>query len=444
MGALIPARLIERKRDGGTLAAAQIERFFRGYLAGEVADYQMSAFLMAVYLRGLDAEELTTLLDVMIESGATLDLSVLAGPKVDKHSTGGVGDKVSLPLAPLAAELGLLVPMMAGRGLGHTGGTLDKLEAIPGFRTDLPLDRTVAVLGDVGCVITGQTAEIAPLDRRLYDLRNATGTVSSLPLIAASIMSKKLAEGISGLVLDVKVGDGAFLPEEERAFELARTMVALGENRGVRTVALLTEMDRPLGRAIGNALEVREALECLGDGGPDELRELTLAQAAEMAVVGGAHPDRASARAAAERALEDGRALQRFARMVEAQGGDPTCIAEPERLPAARVVAECGAERAGVVTAVAPRDLGWMVVELGGGRRALGEPIDPAVGFVLRVAPGDPVAAEEPLGEVHARDEENTERACRVLRDAIAIGDAAAPPRPLLSHRVSSAGVERL
>ena len=237
------------------------------------------------------------------------------------------------------------------------------------------------MLGDVGCVITGQTGEIAPLDRRLYDLRNATGTVSSLPLIAASIMSKKLAEGISGLVLDVKVGDGAFLPEEERAFELARTMVALGENRGVRTVALLTAMDRPLGRAIGNALEVREALECLGGGGPDELRELTLAQAAEMAVVGGAHPDRASARAAAERALEDGRALQRFARMVEAQGGDPTCVAEPERLPEARVVAECGAEPAGVVTAVAPRDLRWMVVELGGGRRALGEPIDPAVGF---------------------------------------------------------------
>jgi thymidine phosphorylase len=441
---LVPARLIERKREGEALGAEEIDGFFRAYLSGEVADYQMSAFLMAVYFRGLAPDELAALLDVMIGSGATLDLSALPGPKVDKHSTGGIGDKVSLPLAPLAAELGVVVPMMAGRGLGHTGGTLDKLEAIPGFRTDLPLERTVAVLRDVGCVVTGQTAEIAPLDRRLYDLRNVTGTVSSLPLIATSIMSKKLAEGIGGLVLDVKVGDGAFLPEEERALELARTMVALGEGRGVRTVALLTAMDRPLGRAIGNALEVRESIECLSGGGPADVRELTLAQAVEMAVVSGVITDRETARAAATRALDGGGALTRFARMVAAQGGDTSYVEHPDRLPRAAEVVECRAERSGVVTRVAPRELGWAVVELGGGRRALGDRIDPGVGFVVHVAPGDRVAAGDLLGEVHASDDRGARAGSRVLLDAVAIGDGQAGVRPLVSHRVEAGGVERL
>jgi pyrimidine-nucleoside phosphorylase len=439
---MIPARLIQRKRAGETLSGSDIERFFGGYLAGEVADYQMSAFLMAVYFSGLAAGELDALVGVMLGSGATLDLSALAEPKVDKHSTGGVGDKVSLPLAPLAVELGVRVPMMSGRGLGHTGGTLDKLEAIPGFRTDLPLSRFVEVLDECGCAMTGQTAEIAPLDRRLYDLRNATGTVESLPLIASSIMSKKLAEGLTALVLDVKVGEGAFLPEEGSALELARTMVAIGEARGVRTVALLTAMDRPLGRALGNALEVRESLDCLRGGGPADLRELTLDLAAEMAVRGGAQPSLPEARERAVRALDDGRALERFARMVRAQGGDVGVVERPDRLPRAEVVVECRASRAGVVGAVVPRALGWGIVELGGGRRALGDAVHPGVGFVLRIAPGDRVEEGDVLGEVHARSAADAERGRQILEGAVVLGEAPARLRPLVSHRVTHAGVE--
>ncbi|MEQ9568618.1 MAG: thymidine phosphorylase, partial [Longimicrobiales bacterium] len=260
---MIPTRVIEAKRDGGSIDSGSLRRFLTRYLDGDVEEYQMAAFLMAVVFRGLDGRELDDLVDVMIGSGASLDLSALDRPRVDKHSTGGVGDKVSIALAPLAAELGVYVPMMSGRGLGHTGGTLDKLEAIPGFRTDLDLGDFRRVLEAVGCAMIGQTAEIAPLDRRLYDLRSVTGTVPSLPLIAASIISKKLAEGLSALVLDVKVGSGAFLPDEERALTLARTMVGIGDARGVRTEALVTAMDRPLGRAVGNALETVEALECL-------------------------------------------------------------------------------------------------------------------------------------------------------------------------------------
>ena len=441
---MIPARLIERKRDGEALAPEEIQTFFRSYLEGGVADYQMSAFLMAVYFGGLSTAELDALTGVMLGSGATLDLSHFAEPRVDKHSTGGVGDKASLPLAPLAAELGVRVPMMSGRGLGHTGGTLDKLESIRGFRTNLPLSRFVEVLADVGCAMTGQTAEIAPLDRRLYDLRNATGTVQSLPLIASSIMSKKLAEGLTALVLDVKVGAGAFLPEEDRALELARTMVAIGEARGVRTVALLTAMDRPLGRAIGNALEVRESIECLEGGGPPDLRELTVDLAAEMAFRGGGWTDRAAARAEAVRALDDGRARERFVRLVRAQGGDPAVIDHPDRLPRAEVVVDVPAPREGIVEAIAPLPLGWGLVELGGGRRAVGEPIHHGVGFVLRVAPGDRVRAGDPLAQVHAASEAQAVRGRQIVLEAVTLGERAVRLRPLLSHRITRAGVELL
>lgn len=441
---MIPARLIERKRDGEALAPEEIQAFFRSYLDGGVADYQMSAFLMAVFFAGLAAPELDALVRVMLESGATLDRSGLDRPMVDKHSTGGVGDKVSLPLAPLAAELGLAVPMMAGRGLGHTGGTLDKLESIPGFRTDLPLDRFRAILRDVGCAVTGQTAEIAPLDRRLYDLRSATATTQSLPLIASSIMSKKLAEGLDALVLDVKVGDGAFLPEEGRALELARTMVGIGSARGVETVALLTAMDRPLGRAVGNALEVRESLDCLAGGGPADLRALTIELAAEMAVRGGAASDRAAARTEAARALDDGRARERFARMVRQQGGDARVVEKPELLPRASIVRECRAGRSGVVEALAPRTLGWAVVELGGGRRSVGDRIDPGVGFVLRIAPGDRVAEGDVIGEVHAATEDGARRGAETFAGAVTIGGRAPRPRPLVSHRVTRDGVETI
>jgi pyrimidine-nucleoside phosphorylase len=440
---MIPARVIERKRDGEVLEPETLETFLGAYLEGAVEEYQMAAFLMAVVFRGLDTGELSAMVRVMMESGAVLDLSDLGGPRVDKHSTGGVGDKVSLALAPLAAELGVFVPMMSGRGLGHTGGTLDKLEAIPGFRTALALDEFRSVLEAVGCAMIGQTDEIAPLDRRLYDLRSVTGTVACLPLIAASIMSKKLAEGLSGLVLDVKVGEGAFLPEEERALELARTMVALGETHGVRTRALLTAMDRPLGHAIGNALETAEAMACLKGAGPSDLRALVLEQAAEMAWVGGAVGDLEAGRAAAVRALDDGSALRRMERMVEMQGGDPRVVAEPSRLPSAPVRTVVHADQAGRILGIGPAGLGRAVVALGGGRTRLGQDIDLRVGFVLRVEPGGEVEPGTVLGEVHAADQAGARLGERALREAVAVGPSGSGPalRPLISHRVDRDGI---
>ena len=438
-------RIIERKSAGRTVRARELRAFLRAYLEGDIPDYQMAAFLMAVWFRGLSGTELDTVLQTMIASGASLDLSHLDGPRVDKHSTGGVGDKVSLVLAPLAAELGLHVPMMSGRGLGHTGGTLDKLESIPGFRTDIALDRFVSIVERERFAMIGQTPEIAPLDRRLYDLRSVTGTVSSIPLIATSIMSKKLAEGLNGLVLDVKTGSGAFLPETDRALELARTMVALGARAGVDTVALVTAMDRPLGRAIGNALEVVEALDCLGGGGPADLREVTLALVAQMLVVGGIARDAGSAREQAAATLDSGRPLERFARVVALQGGDARVVHRPERLPSARVRRYVRAPSAGFVGAIDPLALGRGVVELGGGRTRLGATINRGVGFRLEVEVGEKVAAGRTLGAVHAAAPGDADRASEVLRRAIPIvPEPLPPPAPLVSHRVTADGVERL
>jgi pyrimidine-nucleoside phosphorylase len=434
---MIPARIIERKRDGHSLEPEQLEAFLVGYLEGEVPDYQMAAFLMAAYLRGLDDRETDVLVRRMLESGSVLDLSHLPGPRVDKHSTGGVGDKVSLPLAPLAAELGLFVPMIAGRGLGHTGGTLDKLEAIPGFRTDLSVARFKEIVRKIGCAVMGQTAEIAPLDRRLYAMRDVTGTVSSIPLIAASIMSKKLAEGLSGLLLDVKTGSGAFITDDERAAELARKMVAIGEARGLETVALLTAMDRPLGVTVGNGLETEEAVLCLRGQGPADLRELVLVEAAEMLRLGDPGVDASAARARAEAALDSGKPLERFARLVEAQGGDPAVVEHPERLRTAPVQVDVLAGREGVVTEAAPRPLGEALVELGGGRRMMHQPVDPGVGFEVRVRPGDRVSQGDLLGTVHARDEAGADRATAALHGALRIGGAGEPvvARPLVGAR---------
>jgi len=441
---MIPSRVIERKRDGGSIDPDELRDFLRGYLDGRVEDYHMAAFLMAVYHTGMDALETDTLVDAMVSSGAVLDLSDLQGPRVDKHSTGGVGDKVSLALAPLAAEVGLRVPMMSGRGLGHTTGTLDKLEAIPGFRTALTLEEFRRVLEAVGCAMIGQTHEIAPLDRRLYALRDVTATVPVIPLIAASIMSKKLAEGLDGLVLDVKVGEAAFVPWEEDALELARTMVSVGRARGLETVALLTAMDRPLGRAVGNGLETREAVACLRGEGPPDLRALVVAEVTEMLICGTRGGAREEARSRVESALASGRALERFARLVEAQGGDPGVVERPGALlpvaPETRVVE---AAAGGTVTRVAPRVLGEGVVTLGGGRRSMDDAIDLAVGFQLSVAPGDVVAPGDPLGTVHARDTEGAEAGARILAGAVRVGDGeAAPLRPLVSHRVTAEGVE--
>jgi len=414
-------RVLEAKRDGLELDPADLRAFLLGYLEGTVEEPQVSAFLMAVYYRGMTPAELGAMVEVMLHSGSILALDHLPAARIDKHSTGGVGDKVSLPLAPLVAEAGLYVPMMSGRGLGHTGGTLDKLEAIPGFRTDLSISRFIEVLEAERTAMIGQTAEIAPLDRRLYALRSVTGTVPSIPLIAASIMSKKLAEGLTGLVLDVKTGSGAFLTDMEASRELARTMVALGEDRGVTVVARITAMDRPLGRSVGNALEVAEAVACLRGEGPDDLRQVVLALAGEMLFLGGRASDPEKGREAAEALLDSGRPLDRFRRMIDRQGGDPRVVDAPERLPRAPVVTSFMATRSGQVVAVRPRPIGMGVVEMGGGRVRLSDRVDPAVGLDALVTPGTHVQAGDVLARVHARSEGDAERMLSVLGDAVVV-----------------------
>jgi pyrimidine-nucleoside phosphorylase len=439
---VIPA-LIEHKRDGAALSPEQWSALIRAYAAGEVPDYQMSALLMAIYFRGLEPAELAALTDVMIDSGDRLRFDGLPMPVADKHSTGGVGDKVSLLLAPMVASCGVAVPMMSGRGLGHTGGTLDKLEAIPGFRTNLTLREATAQIQRLGCAMLGQTPEIAPADKRLYALRDVTATVESIPLIAASIMSKKLAEGLNGLVLDVKTGSGAFLVELDKSIELAQTMIALGEARGCPTVALLTAMDRPLGRACGNALEVEEAIEGLRGGGPDDLMEVTYALGAEMLVLVGAAGSLAEARRRLAETVSSGRALETLAKVIEAQGGNPAVVEDPGVLPQAQAVEVYRAEQGGVVSAVEPRRIGRAITALGGGRTAVEDVVDPTVGFVITVKPGDRVKPGEPIASVFARDAAGVAAGLAALREAVVIGESS-ECAPLISHRITARGVERL
>ncbi|AHG90256.1 pyrimidine-nucleoside phosphorylase [Gemmatirosa kalamazoonensis] len=442
---MLAKQLIERKRDGGRISPDEFRTFARAYAAGDVPDYQMAAFLMAVFWRGLDRTETAALTDAMLTSGETLRLDHLHVGRVDKHSTGGVGDKVSLVLAPLVACLGVAVPMMSGRGLGHTGGTLDKLESIPGFRTSIPLDEATQQLEHIGCVLIGQSREIAPADRKMYALRDATCTVESIPLISASIMSKKLAEGLTGLVLDVKNGSGAFMPQLDRALELARTMVALGDDHGCPVVALLTAMDRPLGRACGNALEVEESIAALRGEGPDDLMDVTYALGAEMLVLGGAARDHREARGAMERAIADGRAAEKFREIVDAQGGNPSVLDDPSILPQAPAREVYVASRAGVVARIEPKTIGRGVIALGGGRTRVEDTVDPAVGFVITARPGDVVRAGTPLATTYARDAAGLAAGRAALDEAIVLADAMAdPPLPLVSHRVTLAGVETL
>jgi pyrimidine-nucleoside phosphorylase len=442
---MVPARLIARKRDGGALTPEEWRRLIEAYVADAIPDYQMSALLMAAYFKGLSAGELDALTDAMLVSGSRLTFGDGVPPRVDKHSTGGIGDKVSIALAPLVAACGAAVPMISGRGLGHTGGTLDKLEAIPGFRTRLTLDDARRQVERIGCVMLGQTADLVPADRKLYALRDATGTVESIPLIAASIMSKKLAEGLGGLVLDVKHGSGAFLPERERGLELARTMIALGRARGCRTVALLTAMDRPLGFACGNAIETEEAFLLLRGEGPPDLRALTIALGAEMLLAAGVAADRPDAGRRLEQALASGAAADRARRMVEAQGGNPAVVDDPAALPQAARSVPWLAPSDGYVTRVEPRAIGWAVVEMGGGRRVISDEVDPAVGFTITAKPGDQVSRGQPLATIHARDEATLAIGRRALDGAIAIG-AARPTDvlPLVGWRVTDAGVEEL
>jgi pyrimidine-nucleoside phosphorylase len=439
---VIPS-LIQHKRDGQALRPSEWTELIGEYTAGRVPDYQMSALLMAVVWRGLSPEELAALTDAMLASGDRLRFDGFDRPRADKHSTGGIGDKVSLLLAPMVASCGVAVPMMSGRGLGHTGGTLDKLESIPGFRTALTLQEAKAQVERIGCAMLGQTPEIAPADKRLYALRDVTGTVESIPLIAASIMSKKLAEGLNGLVLDVKTGSGAFLPEQAQALELARTMIGLGHARGCPTVALLTAMDRPLGRSCGNALEVEEALDGLRGAGPADLMEVTYALGVEMLLLVGASPSAAEARRRLEATITSGKALETMALLIDAQGGNPRVLDDPGLLPQAEEVEFFRSPRGGVVSQIEPRRIGRGIQELGGGRRTIEDQIDPSVGFVIPARPGDRVKAGEPLASVFARNREGIETGFQALREAIVIGDEGLLT-PLITHRITASGVESL
>ncbi len=441
---MIVPRLIERKRDGERLEPGEIRELVLAYATGGVPDYQIAALLMAVYFRGLDRDEMNALMDAMLESGKRLDLTRLPMPRIDKHSTGGVGDKTSLILAPLIASLGVAVPMMSGRGLGHTGGTLDKLESIPGFRTSLSIAEAEKQIARIGCAMLSQTAEIVPADRKIYALRDATATVEVIPLIAASIMSKKVAESLTGLVLDVKRGSGSFLPKLDDELELAKAMIDLGTRHGCPVVALITAMDRPLGRACGNALEVVEAIDVLKGDGPPDLNEVTLALGAEMLMLAGAATTQEAAEVLMKDAIASGRALIKLEEIVSAQGGDASVVRDPARLPRAVHQATFDAKREGVVQSVDPRAIGYGVIALGGGRRNMEEKVDPSVGFVITAKPGHHVAKGQTLATIHARSREDLDVGRSTLERAIVIADSAPPPLPLISHRVTVRGVERL
>jgi pyrimidine-nucleoside phosphorylase len=431
--------LIRKKRDGGALSKAEIGYLVDGSTSGSIPDYQMSAWLMAVVLRGMTREETASLTDAMLYSGEVLDLSSLPASKVDKHSTGGVGDKTSLVLAPLVAAGGLYVPMISGRGLGHTGGTLDKLEAIPGFRVSLSTAEFHRVLKACGCAMIGQTEKIAPADRKLYALRDVTGTVESPYLICASIMSKKLAEGTDALVLDVKTGSGAFMKKEEDAVFLAELMVETGERMGKRMVALITDMNQPLGRMVGNALEVQECVDVLHGGGPADLRDLCIELAAWMFFLGGTVRETESGKKLAQEIIASGKAFDRFRQMVELQGGDVSAIDDPSRLPSTDCRVEVPSPQAGYVTAIACEQVGTACVILGGGRERKEDSVDPSVGIVVHKKIGEKVAAGEPLCTIHCHSEAQAARAKNLLAESYTITQAPVTQAPLV-HRVIQMG----
>jgi pyrimidine-nucleoside phosphorylase len=442
----VPVRavdVIRKKRDQLELSREEISSLVQGYTSGDIPDYQAAAWLMAAVIRGLTRAETAALTDAMLRSGDVLDLSDFAASKVDKHSTGGVGDKTSLVLAPVAAAGGLVVPMISGRGLGHTGGTLDKLESIPGFNVNLPVAEFRRVLHACGCCMIGQTAEIAPADRKLYALRDVTGTVESPYLICASIMSKKLAEGIDALVLDVKTGSGAFMKKEEDAVFLAELMVETGERMGKKMVALITDMDQPLGLYVGNSLEVAEVLDVLRGQGPADLRELCLELAGWMFHLGGITSSVAQGKSTAAQLIKSGKALDKFREMVELQGGDAHVIDDPSRLPRAKHMLDVTAQSSGYVTAIECEAVGTACVVLGGGREKKEDSVDPAVGMILHKKVGERVTAGESLCTIHYNSESRAQRAKRLLEKSYGIADA--PPaqaRPLLHRVIHRSGEE--
>lgn len=433
-----PVTLIAKKRDGLAHSPQEIQAIVQGLLDGSIADYQMSAWLMAAWLRGLNPDETLALTNAMLNSGVVLKLPSVKTPKVDKHSTGGVGDKISICLAPLVAACGVAVPMISGRGLGHTGGTLDKLEAISGYQTRLDTKRFEQIVRQVGTSMIGQTDALAPADRRIYALRDVTATVESIPLITASILSKKLAEGIDGLVLDVKVGEGAFMRDLAAARALAKSLVRIGSLAGKKVTALLTDMNVPIGRTIGNALETREAIEVLRDGGPADTRELTLLLGTEMLRVAGVTKSGAIARQQLEQALGDGTALECFVKMVHAHGGDVRQVEHPERLPATKQRVAVTVSRSGWLTACNPRALAWVGVDMGAGRKRADQSVDPAVGIELARVVGERVEPGEPLAYLHVQRKSDAKPLIDRVAAAFTIGARKPRPRALLLDRVES------
>jgi thymidine phosphorylase len=429
--------LIHKKRDGQALSADEISWLIRSYTSGAVADYQMAAMAMAIFLNGLDGPELVEWTRAMLHSGEVLDFSEITAPKVDKHSTGGVGDKVSIPLAPMVAACGVAIPMMSGRGLGHTGGTLDKLESIPGFTTALDPSRFRHVLDRCGLVLAGQSETLVPADRKLYALRDSTGTVESIPLISSSIMSKKLAEDLDGLVLDVKVGVGAFMKTLEQARTLAETMVGIGKAYGVKTVALLTAMDTPLGNEVGNANEIAESIAVLQGEGPSDLVEVTMALGIEMLSVAGVETDAAKAREMLDATLSSGAALKLFARVIEAQGGNPEVTEQPASiLPRAPHRAEVNSEASGVLQRLDALKVGVAAMRLGAGRERKEDTIDPGVGITILARPGDKVEVGQPVLRLSYRHPARLDEALAVLEGAVEVGEDPAIIGPMIIARI--------
>jgi pyrimidine-nucleoside phosphorylase len=424
--------LIQRKRDGGELDTGEISYLVDGYTRGEIPDYQMSAFLMAVFFAGMTDREVSTMTDCMIRSGETVDLSGVKGVKVDKHSTGGVGDKTSLIVAPLAAAAGVIVPMMSGRALGHTGGTLDKLESIPGFRTDLTVEQAQAQLSELGLVFIGQSDRVAPADGKLYALRDVTATVESIALIASSIMSKKLAEGLDALVLDVKVGSGAFIKKQVDARRLAQMMVGIGRRVDKRVQALITDMNQPLGYAVGNALEVMEVSQTLMNQGPPDLTRLSIELAARMIFLAKITPTLEDARHLAENKLVDGSGYRKFKQVIQAQGGNPQALDKFELLPNATGMREITSPRAGYVSAIEAEDIGRASTLMGAGRDRKDDRIDPAVGVILEVKVGEKVEAGAVLCRLYYTNEERVEEASELVEGAFRVSSQKAEDRELI------------
>lgn len=433
---MLPQWLIEKKRDGQILDADEIRWFINGYSKGEIPDYQMAAMAMAIYFRGMTLEEMAVLTDAMMRSGDLVDTSSIPLPKVDKHSTGGIGDKISLVLAPLVACCEVAVPMISGRGLGITGGTLDKLESIPGYRTDLTDKEFLDVVAKCRCSITGQTGQLAPADKKLYALRDVTGTVPSIPLIVASIMSKKLAEGVDALVLDVKWGRGAFMKTVEAARELARNMVEVGSRMGKGMAALITDMNQPLGRATGNSLEVIESVETLKGNGPEDIVELTMALGARMLMLAGKARDHVEALSVLQQHLASGRAFERFKKMVELHGGEPRALDDYRRLPVATIKDEVVADSSGTVAAVNAEAIGKACVVLGAGRCKTEDQVDHAVGVADLVKIGERVEKGQRLATVHANDESRLNEARSLVAAAFTISGEPVPPPSLVTDLV--------